>query len=215
MRHGFSGMIMKNICLFALTLATSAALAFPQPSHAQEGIDKAKAAAFDAKMFARPYDEKTYACFARRYDANHLAQHPRQKVSTMKLLVMAEIPPEEQTINYSFRVGVQYRQRPGKFDSSGSCRHVIAQDDGDEIRLGCGVDCDGGGIGVALSKDDKSAIVRLERVRIWQRNKPDEEAGDDLVAGADDRIFRVDRIDTRECAELVTNRKELAAIRHK
>ena len=68
---------------------------------------------------------------------------------------------------------------------------------------------------MALSKDDKSAIVRLERVRIWQRNKPDEDAGDDLVAGADDKIFRVDRIDTRECAELVTDRKELAAIRHK
>ena len=34
-----------------------------------------------------------------------------------------------------------------------------------EIRFGCGVDCDGGGIGVALSKDDKSAVVRLERVQ--------------------------------------------------
>jgi hypothetical protein len=79
----------------------------------------------------------------------------------------------------------------------------------------CSVDCDGGGIGVALSKEDKSAIIRLDRVRIWQNNKPDEEAEDSLVAGADDRIFRLDRIDTRECASLVTDRKELAAIRHK
>jgi hypothetical protein len=212
MRHGFSGMIVKNICLFALTLATSAALAFPQPSHAQEGIDKAKAAAFDAKMFARPHDEKTYACFARRYDANHLARHPRQKVSTMKLLVMAEIPPEEQTINYSFRVGVQYRQRPGKFDSSGSCRHVIAQDDGDEIRLGCGVDCDGGGIDVVM-KDDKSAVIRLERIRVWDRKKPDDDG--DARLGADDKMFRLDRAELRECAELVTNRKELAALKQR
>jgi len=35
------------------------------------------------------------------------------------------------------------------------------------------------------------------------------------VAGADDKIFRLDRTDTGECASLVTDRKELAAIRHK
>lgn len=127
----------------------------------------------------------------------------------------AEIPSDEKTYNYSFRLGVAYRHRPGNFDSSGDCGHVVAEDAGNEIRFGCGVDCDGGGIGVALSKDDKSAIIRLDRVRIWQNNKPDDEAEDSLVAGADDKIFRLDRIGTRECASLVTDRKELAAIRHK
>jgi hypothetical protein len=34
-------------------------------------------------------------------------------------------------------------------------------------------------------------------------------------AGADDKIFRVDRADLHECSELVTGRKELAALRHK
>ena len=29
----------------------------------------------------------TYACFVRRYDADHLARHPYQKVTSMKLLV--------------------------------------------------------------------------------------------------------------------------------
>ena len=91
----------------------------------------------------------------------------------------------------------------------------MAEDTGKEIRLGCGVDCDGGGIGVALSKDDKSAIVRLERITVWRRNKPDDDAADALHAGADDKIFRLDRADAGECAELVTDRKELAALRHK
>jgi hypothetical protein len=91
----------------------------------------------------------------------------------------------------------------------------VAENTGGEIRLGCGVDCEGGGIGVAMSQDGKSALIRLERIRIWERNKADDDASDDLVAGADDKIFRVDRADLRECAELVTNRKELAALRHK
>jgi hypothetical protein len=92
---------------------------------------------------------------------------------------------------------------------------VLADDSSHELRLGCGVDCDGGGIEVAMSKDDKSAIIRLERVRIWQNNKPDEEESGSLVAGADDKMFRLDRAELRECASLITDRKELAALRRK
>lgn len=185
-----------------------------QACHAQQGVDKAKATAFNNKMFAGPLDHKTYACFVRRYDASHLARHPKQKVSAMKLLVTAEDAPEDKTVNFSFRLGFKYRHRAGNFDSSGYCSHIVAENIGGEIRLGCGVDCEGGGIEVAM-KDDKSALIRLERIRIWERNKPDDDASNDLVAGADDKIFRVDRVDLHECSELVTDRKELAALRHK
>ena len=92
---------------------------------------------------------------------------------------------------------------------------MIAENTDGEIRLGCGVDCDGGGLETAVSKDDKSAVIRLERVRIWQNNKPDDEAEHSLTAGADDKVFRLDRVDNRECASLVTDRKELAALRRK
>jgi len=196
--------------LAAIIVAASAGAGYAE----DDGIDKARADAFDARMFARPPGQKAYACFVRRYDAEHLAQHPKQKVSTMKLLVSAEIPPDQETTNYSFRLGFKYRHRRGDFDSSGDCGHVVAEDAGQEIRLGCGVDCDGGGIDVALSKDDRSAIVRLERIMVWQRNKPDDDAADALL-GADDKIFRLDRAEANECAELVTDRKELAALRHK
>jgi hypothetical protein len=200
-------------------LATAAILATLSPIRAEDGpppIDLAKGAAFDTRMFGAPIGNKAaYACFVRRYDADHLARHPKQKVSAMKLLVTAEYPPEDKTYAFSFRLGVKYRSRKGDFDSSGFCGHVIAEDAGNEIRMGCGVDCDGGGIGVALSKDDKATIIRLERVRIWQNNKPDDEAGDELVAGADDKIFRLDRADASECTSLVTERKILAALRHK
>src|SRR6476620_3205792 len=126
-----SGSAMKTLWF----VAVAACIAGANACYAQEAVDKAKAATFDNRMFAGPLGQKTYACFVRRYDAGHLAQHPKQKVSAMKLLVTAEIPPEENTTNYSFRLGVQYRHRPGKFDSSGSCGHVVAEDRGDEIRL--------------------------------------------------------------------------------
>src|SRR5436305_14050315 len=107
---------MKRIALPILTLAASAALVCLtgiDPGHAQDGLDKAKAAAFDNRMFAGAIGQKTYASFVRRYDATHLAQHPRQKVSAMKLLVAAEIAREENTTNYSFHLSLQYPHRPG------------------------------------------------------------------------------------------------------
>jgi hypothetical protein len=197
--------------LAAAMVAGSAAL-----GHAQEAtIDKVAADAFDTRLFAAAPGKKAFACFVRHYDADHLARHPKQKVSAMQLLVTAEMDPEANRLGYSFRLGVKYRQRPGDFDSSGYCNHAVAEDAGHDIRLDCGVDCEGGGINVALAKDDKSAVIRLERITIWQRNKPDDEAGDALLAGADDNIFRLDRTESQDCAALVADRKELAAIRHR
>jgi hypothetical protein len=210
-----AGNVMKRLWIVAAIAVASITTEIKVGRAQEDGIARSKADAFDVRMFTKPPGNKAYACFVRRYDPDHLARHPKQKVSAIKLLVSAEIPEDEKTLNYSFRLGVRYRHRPGDFDSSGFCNHVVAEDAGNEMRIGCGVDCEGGGINVALSKDDKSAIIRLERIRIWQNNKPDDEAEDSLVAGADDKIFRLDRTDTRECASLVTDRKELAAIRHK
>lgn len=206
---------MKLALLLPLVLA-----AFVGAARAEEADDireasKAEAETFNARMYAGPPGGKAYACFVRRYDAAHLARHPKQKVASMKLLVSVELDKEDKELNNSFRLGFRYRHRSGDFDSSGSCNHAVFAKEGNDVRLGCGVDCEGGGIGVALSKDDKSAIVRLARVRVWQNNKPDDDAEQSLVSGADDGIFRLDRTDTSECTSLVTDRKELAALRHK
>ena len=211
---------MRRPILIALMIASLAGAGPAQVVHApyafaQDAIDQHRAGTFDIEMFTHPPGDKAYACFMRRYDAEHLAQHPKQKVTAMKLLVAAEIPEGETRLSYSFRLGVKFRHRAGDFDSSGYCNHAVADADASELRFACGVDCEGGGINVALSKDDKSAIIRLERIMVWQNNKPDDDAGEALFAGADDKIFRLDRVDGAECAALVTDRKELAALRHK
>jgi len=105
-------------------VAAIASVAGAHACHAEEGVDKAKATAFDVRMFGGPLSQKTYACFVGRYDASHLAQHPKQKVSAMKLLVTAENAPEDKTVSYSFRLGFKYRHRAGDFDSSGYCNHI-------------------------------------------------------------------------------------------
>jgi len=173
---------------------------------------------FVQRVFAAPIslDKTTYACFTRSYDSEHLADHPQQKVSAMKLLLTAQKYPEDNEMNYSFRLGVKYRAKSGNYDSSGDCGHgKFVDEHSNEAMLGCGVDCDGGGINVALSNGDKSVTVKLERIRIWRDKNYDEDAAQDLVAGADDKTFRLDRTALKDCESLVADRKELAAMRHK
>jgi hypothetical protein len=183
----------------------------------------AAARAADADLFAKrlfagddaTQNHKHYACFVRRYDAAHLARHAQQKVSGMKLLVTAEKMPEDEALNYSFRFGIKFRHRRGNFDSSGDCGHPLASAvSADKMHLGCNVDCDGGGVSIELAHRDRSTLVRLDRIRIWQNNMPDDESLD-LNGGAEDRVFRLDRAKLDECRSLITDRKELAAMRHK
>jgi len=122
--------------------------------------------------------------------------------------------PEDKTINYAFRLGIKYRDRSGNFDQGGYCNDAIAEDAGHDVRFKCGVDSEGGGITVALSKDNKSTLRVIGRIVVTDRSKPDD-AGEVLSAGADDKVFRVDRTDMSECAELVTDREEFAALSHK
>ena len=85
--------------------------------------------------------------YAQRFAENgidlDILTDPLQKVSAMKLLLTAETVPEFDGPDYSFRLGVRYRNKAGVFDSSGACSLSGMTADGDnEVRLSCNVDCD-------------------------------------------------------------------------
>lgn len=203
-------MSMFRPALFACLVTMAAAL----PAAAQE-VPTPETAAFVERILAGPPGKtKSYACFVRVYDADHLAKHPLQKVRAMALLMTVEKDGDDPQTR-SFRLGLKYRNRPGDFDSSGYCGNARSENDGKRNpRLGCSVDCDGGGVDIAMTPDNKSAMLYVESVRIWRNNKPDEEMSTlSLVGGADDRVFRLDRANLDQCRSLVHDRKELAAMR--
>jgi hypothetical protein len=210
---------MQFLRAISLGLVAAAAALSAAPLRADEQADTDFARRFFAGNAGKP---KAYACFTRRYDAAHMAAHPQQKVAVMRLLITSEKVPDDQYLNYSFRLGVNFRDQPGDFDSSGDCGHAppVRNADTDPmpaagIDFQCDVDCDGGGIAVNLANGDNSVIIKLDRVRIWKSSDPDGAAPQALQGGADDKIFRLDRTNLDECKSLVTDRKELAAMRHK
>ena len=200
----------KIIVLLSASVAFAAAAGFA--ARAEEPVDTT---AFAQRLFAvKSVDKKTYACFVRRYDAAHLKQHPLQKVSAMKMLMTVEKSDEDASPQYGFRLGVGFRNRPGAFSSGGSCSDAKALPDGGRMMISCGVDCDGGALYVTLASGDKSVVVDLDQIRIWDVNKPDEDATQSLPAGADDKSFRLDRANLEECASLAPDHDELEAMRH-
>ena len=197
--------------LTALPLLAALVAAAPLAHAEDDGIDPAKSKAFDARVFAGPIGDTASACFVRHYDASHLAQHKKQKVTAIKLLVTAENHAGEPT-SYAYKAGFQFRNRAGNFDAGSGCGRI--EDGSKQIHFTCDGDCGGGGIDMAMSKDDKSMIVHLEVIPIWDRKHPNRDEKM-LEAGADDKVFRVDRVDNSECAELLPGNKELAALQHK
>lgn len=167
--------------------------------------DDANSEANAKRVFAETYAAKgkSYTCFVRRYDAAHLAKHRLQKVTAMKLLVSAELVPEDNALNYSFHIVTNMRDRKTELDSGGSCGHPsITEDSAGKLQLGCGVDCDGGGVTIQMVNDDKSVHVEIERIAMWSNAKDDDERIS-FSSGADDRLFRLDRVKLEECSALI------------
>jgi len=171
-------------------------------ARAEDGAARAEdgAAAYAKRMFAgQPAAKGTsYACFARRYDAAHLAEHPQQKVNYMRLLVSAKPVAEDPALNYGFSLGVRFRGQAEDFSNGGECGHPTAmQESPDKLALGCGIDCDGGGISVEIVDGGKSVLVRTDRIALWgSKDSVD-------VGGGDDRVFRLDRVKLDECKPLM------------
>lgn len=65
---------------------------------------------------------KSRACFLRRYDAQHMAQHPKQRVTDMMLLAGREkFEDGPGGLRWQFQLSAHFTNRKGRFESSGDC----------------------------------------------------------------------------------------------
>jgi hypothetical protein len=179
-------------------------------ARAQESKDDVD---FQQRLFGRALDGgQIHACFSRVYDAAHLAQHPRQNVRTMLLLVKANSDSDQP--RYELRLGVTFRRSGAHFDSAGDCGSIHDTSDvgGSAGAAHCGVDCDGGSIDVAI-KDQKSVLVSIPYgARIWRAGS-DNDSDQAKRFGADDKVFRLDKAALTECLRLADDSKEKASMR--
>src|SRR5262245_56156824 len=106
-------------------------------------------------------------CFVRTYDKEHLAEHPDQLVTAVKLHIYHQ-PPDKDTW---MKMEVKVRGRNAILITGGICYKATEPPNPHLMKylpppgaLWCSVDCDGGGIGVASRGDH--AMMYLSRIRM-------------------------------------------------
>jgi hypothetical protein len=175
--------------IMLVLLLTDPAVAQPVPPGQEGELGKLLAPVHGRKI-----------CFARTYDAAHLKKHPKQKVTA--LLFRLEYhrhdpdPPHypQGQRNYYFRMAAKLKGQPKTLYAAGECVPGGKS-------IGCGVECDGGGVAVERDAKGEAIIIRLEdRIRMTLGCDGDDEASTvDLTGGADDKVFRLAKADLATC----------------
>ncbi len=192
-----------------LSLLASAAVAAPDR-------EAARLADFAQRMFAtKSFDQKTSACFVRTYDTAHLARHRKQTVTAMKMLVSAERLQEDGQLSYSYDLGVDFRERQGAFAASFECGHArTAETKRGSVDVRCHDGCEGGdGVVIAIASDGRSILVKVDSVWLRPAGQPADgnAAYFEFTGGADDHVFRLERVDMENCKFLSEHGEAVAA----
>ena len=159
--------------------------------------------AFAALRAILPAQPDNKICFASAYDAAHLRDHPRQRISAMKFLLRvgaydpkpANAKQPNEMYYYKFAMSITRRGEKGLLRTAGDCMTV----DG----IACVVDCDGGGLTLDQTPPAGALIVRLDEDGIVMYHDCDENNDAVLVKpGADDKVFRLEKTATEACRAL-------------
>jgi hypothetical protein len=158
-------------------------------------------------------------CFVRTYDKVHLAEHPDQLVTAVKLRIYHPPPdvardagwPSAQDATW-MRMEVKVRGRDVILTTGGVCRkeeppnpHLLKRLPPSDA-LWCSVECDGGGIGVASRGDHAmmylGGIMMSVKKNYYSCSGETRESIEELLGNKDDHVFRLNRANERECADM-------------
>lgn len=191
------------------------ALAFASEARAQTPAP-AEDHGFETRIFGHVLAaDRAHACFARVYDAAHLARHPQQNVRVMRLLVSGRLDSGHASMALDF--DTKFRAKGIDLQTSGSCgsvRDLARAGEGGSVAH-CGVDCDGGSIDIAL-KEENSVLVTIPNGEALSYDDAGVTPKASLLRrrfAADDKVFRLDRAPLTDCLPLAADDDDKRAMR--
>jgi hypothetical protein len=146
------------------------------------------------------------ACFARVYDAKHLAAHPKQRVTQMTFLMRVTgisdsgdwvLDPAQKYVrlNYQFAMSVMRRGARKAMSVSGYCPE-------DMHDVMCMRECDGGGVALAKIAGSNGLMIKVDQDGILLGGSCDVGEESWLKAGADDKAFALEPVAAVQCSGL-------------
>jgi hypothetical protein len=138
-------------------------------------------------------------CLHRRYDADHMGAHPRQKVIELTLLLLVrgldkngDVTASPDHIVYKSALSARRRGDRKPLVTSANC-------DGAE-KARCAVECDGGGFDLEAAPE--GVTLKLSGEGVAFGNDCDSRRGTFIAPGKDDKIFHLDPAPDAACAGL-------------
>jgi hypothetical protein len=156
----------------------------------------------------RPTPGKTFACFVRTYDDSHLAAHPAQHVTAIRMLVTVY---SNMDYGYQLRLGLNVRDRPTPLNSVAECGNGTVPDQLDRAAICAGI---GGKVLLAVENRNVVQLSLPLNTDLWAPNaNPDRKS--DIVQGAfaeDDKHFRLLRAPLSQCDDQALDGEEKALL---
>lgn len=139
-------------------------------------------------------------CYARSYGKDHLAAHPKQRVTDLKFQLAyhrhkADSDYPQGQRNYYFRVIAKLRSSSKTYSAMGECSASGA-------KIFCGVECDGGGVNIRTRSQGKLLVYfgDTDFIRLAEScDAVDEADGVELKSGSDDREFLLGPVSASAC----------------
>lgn len=185
---------IARILMFAVVFGAAAA-------NTQVSAEVVKPGAEGELLEYLPPQDGKHICFARIYDAKHLAKHPKQQVTRIEFRLAYhrfepdEFFPEGQR-NYYFQVLAKLRGDDRQLSTIGECSPAAG-------KISCSVDCDGGGVVVKRTGKPGQILVSLDEYGSLRMTDGcdggEEEEAVDLQPGEDDHTFLLTETSAGAC----------------
>jgi hypothetical protein len=145
-----------------------------------------------------PAEPGRHICYRRVYSADHLARHPKQKVTEIEFrLAYHRFDPDEffpaGQRNYYFQVLAKLRGETGRLTGSGECSP-------DGHTISCSIDCDGGGIRAKRTVGGaRNILLYFGGYDYLRMSTGCDGEGGELVPGDDDKQFLLTKKSAEAC----------------
>ena len=182
---------MRRLFRYALALGIASAAPFAATGQPVPPGEEGELASF------LPPEEGARICYRRTYSAEHLAKHPDQTVTAVEFRLTYyrhdpdEFYPQGQR-NYYFAMLAKRRGEDRTLTAFGEC---VPGHDG----ISCGVECDGGGIGVSRRASQQVLLDLTGYGRIRMSEGGDEADAVELEPGKDDHEFLLTKVEDSAC----------------
>lgn len=131
------------------------------------------------------------ACYARVYDAKHLAAHKGQRIGDVAVRLVMRRENGERRLDWD--LATHFVGAKQLYWSNGACNEF------DGLKAHCYVEGDGGSVDLTLAADGASATARFDTLRVWRPQDAADESDMTIDRAPQDRVARLDKAPQSMC----------------